>query len=127
MDMSTSLIADHYCLSHVSAATIPGSRLSNILARMYQGEPVTKHALDFLQQQDFPDLYRLACGEITHEDYVAGLDAAFLGSHEAAKAARQAKECERQALEAHYRARKNINPAGNAAPDMDWEAELSAS
>ena len=123
MDGSTSFIADHYCVSHVSAAIIPGSRLSNILARMYQGEPMTKHALDFLQQQDLPDLYRLACGETTHEDYIAGLDAAYLGRHEAAKAARQAKESERQALEADRLTRKTMYPAREAAPRMDLEAE----
>lgn len=123
MSMSTSFIADHYCVSHVSAATIPGSRLSNVLARMYQGEPVSRHALDFLQQQELLDLYRLACGEITHKDYIAGLDAAYLKKYEAAKAARQAKESEQQALEAHYRMLSNMNPARNAFPVRDWKAE----
>jgi hypothetical protein len=123
MDRSTSFVADHYLVSHVSAATIPGSRLSNILAQMYQGHPLTKLALDFLKQQNLPGLYRLACGDVTHEAYIAGLDAAYLARHQAAKEAHQAKESERQAREVHHFTRRSMNPARKAAPTMDWEPD----
>lgn len=115
MGSSTNLVADYYCVSHIPAATIPNSRLSDILARMHQGRPLTKYSLDFLQQQNLPGLYRLACGEITHEIYIAGLDPAYLSRHQAAKAANQAKETERQALAANYPVRKTV-------PKMDREA-----
>lgn len=123
MDSSTYFVADFYCVSHISAATIPGSRLSDILARVHQGRPLTKHALAFLHEQGLPGLYRLACGEMTHEAYLAGLDPAFLARYQAARAAHQAKESERQALEAHDLARKTQYPARKEAPKMDWEAE----
>jgi hypothetical protein len=45
---------------------------------MHQGRPLTQYALDFLRQQDLPGLFPLACGEITHEAYVAALDADYL-------------------------------------------------
>ncbi len=91
---------------------------------MQQGRPLTKLALDFLQQQqDLPGLYRLACGEITHEAYIAGLNTEHLERNKAAKAAHQAKESERQALEAHYLARETKYRAPKAAPKVDGEAE----
>jgi hypothetical protein len=102
VDRSTFLVADHYCVSHVPAATIPGSRLSSILARMHQGSPLTKYALDFLRQQDPPGLFRLACGEISHDAYIAGLAPDFLARHQAAKVAHQAKEVELQVLQVQY-------------------------
>jgi hypothetical protein len=87
MSNSTNLVADYYCVSHIAAATIPCSRLSTILARMHQGLPLTKHSLDFLRQQYLPSLYLLACGEITHDTYITGLDPASLSRHQAAKVA----------------------------------------
>lgn len=123
MDPSTSFVADYYCVSHISAATILGSRLSNILARMHQGRPLTQYALDFLRQQDLPGLFPLACGEITHEAYIAGLDSVYLARNQAAKAAHQAKQSEQQALEAHYLPCRITYPVPKAAPKMDWEAD----
>lgn len=123
MDTSASFVADYYCVSHISAATILGSRLSNILTRMHQGRPLTQYTLDFLRQQDLPGLFPLACGEITYEAYIAGLDSAYLAKNQAAKAAHQAKESKRQALEAHYLPCRTTYPAPKAAPKIDWEAE----
>ncbi|WP_291995628.1 hypothetical protein [Candidatus Accumulibacter sp. ACC003] len=129
MGTSTSLVADHYCVSHISAATIPGSRLSTILARMHQGHPLTKFALDFLREQGLPGLLRLACGEITHEAYLAELDADCLKENQAAKAAHQAREAEAQAREAHYLprrtdylARRSKYLAAKVASEAEWEA-----
>jgi hypothetical protein len=123
MGTSTFFVADHYCVSHIPAATIPGSRLSNILARMQQGLPLTKYALEFLAQQNLPGLYRLACGEIAHEAYIAELDPDYLRRNEAAKAVHQAKEAEQQALAAHYPVRKTRGLAHKATSKLDWEAE----
>ena len=123
MSSSTNIVADYYCVSHISAAIIPSSRLSGILARMHQGRPLTKYSLDFLQQQGLPGLYRLACGEITHEAYVTGLDPASLSRHQAAKVANEAKETALQALTAHYRVRKTNHPPGSTAHEIDRETE----
>jgi hypothetical protein len=120
---SAFLVADHYGVSHIPAATILGSRLSSILARMHQGRPLTQYALDFLREQDLPGLFRLASGEITHEAYVAALDADFLKENQAAKAVHQAREAEAQALEAHYLARRTKYVAAKTASKAEWEAE----
>ena len=123
MSSSTNIVADYYCVSHISAAIIPSSRLSGILAGMHQGRPLTKHSLDFLLQQGLLDLYRLACGEITHEAYITGLDPASLSKHQAAKVANEAKETAQQALTAHYRVWKTNHPAGSTAHEIDRETE----
>jgi hypothetical protein len=123
MSSSTNIIADYYCVSHISAATIPSSRLSDILARMHQGRPLTKHSLDFLQQQNLLGLYRLACGEITHEAYITGLDPSSLSKHQAAKVMNEAKQTERQSLASHYRVQKTNHPPGSAAQEFDRETE----
>lgn len=123
MSSSTNIIADYYCVRHISAATIPCTRLSDILARMHQGRPLTKHALDFLQQQCFPGLYRLACGEITYEAYITGLDHASLSLHQAAKMVNDAKESELKALAANYHVRKTHHYSGGTSQKLDWETE----
>ena len=124
MSASTNIVADYYCVSHIANATIPGSRLSDILGRMHQGRPLTKYSLDFLQQQDIPGLYRLACGEITHEAYVMGIDPASLSRHQAAKVANDAREVEQQALAAQYPVRKPHHPRGSTAHDRETEHKL---
>ncbi len=123
MVSSINLIADYYCVSHIPAATIPSSRLSGILARMYQGLPLTKHSQDFLQQQNLLGLYRIACGEITHEVYIAGLDPAYLSRHQAAKAANQAKEDQQQIRAAHYLSLSANHTVRKMVTKMEREAE----
>ncbi|MDC7703839.1 hypothetical protein [Vogesella indigofera] len=123
MGNSIALVADYFRVSHVSSATIPNSRLSNILAKMHQGRSLTKHSLDFLQQQNLPELYRLACREITYEAYVAGLDPDYLRMHQVAQSASQAKDAELQALAAHYLAQKSNHSTRKNVRKMDSEAE----
>lgn len=119
MSSSTNAVADYYCVSYIPAATIPGSRLSGILARMHQGQSLTKQSLDFLQQQSLFELYRLACGEITYKTYISGLDPASLSRHQAARAANEAREAELMALASHYRIRKTNHPHGNSANEIE--------
>ena len=123
MGSSAALVADHFRVSHIHAATIPNSRLSDILAKMHQGRPLTKHSLDFLQQQNLPGLYRLACGEITHEAYIAGLDPDYLSMHQVAQSASQAKETERQAIAAHYLSQKPNHSGRKTVQKMDSESQ----
>ena len=119
MSSSTNAVADYYCVSHIPAATIPSSRLSSILAMMHGGQSLTKHSLDFLQQQSLFDLYRLACGEITYSTYITGLDPVSLKRHQAARAANEAKEAERLALAARYRIRKTNHPNAGSANEIE--------
>ena len=123
MATSTPLVAEHFRVSHIPAATIPNSRLSNILSKMHQGQTLTKHSLNFLQQQSLPELYRLACGEITHEAYVAELDPNYLIMNQKAYSVNQAKETERQALASHYLAQKHNRSVRKNVQKLDSEAE----
>lgn len=127
MGSSAILVAAYFYVSHIPAAISPNSRLSNILVRMHQGQPLTTHSLDFLQHQNLPGLYRLACGEITYETYIASLDPACLSRHQAAKTVNQAKEIEKEEIErqalAHYLAQKTNQAAFKATKKRDWEAE----
>lgn len=123
MSNFTNIVADYFHVSHIAAATIPNSRLSTILAKMYQGLPLTKHSLDFLQQQYLPGLYLLACGEIAHDVYIAELDPASLNKHQIAKVANEAKETDRQILAAYFRIQNTNLPPGNTARKIDRETE----
>lgn len=119
MSNSANVVADYFCLSHIAAATIPNSRLNAILARMHQGLTLTKHSLNFLQQQQIPGLYLYACGEITHDEYIAGIEPEFLQAHQAAKVANDAKDNERQALAEHFQSRKNLRQSASAAQESE--------
>lgn len=124
MDTSILLVADHFRVSHIPAATIPGSRLSNILAQMQEGHRLTSLALGFLQRQELPGLYRLACKEITYEAYIADLDTEQLRRNQAAMAALKAKESERQELASHHRAARPKYNATRDDPDSANPREL---
>lgn len=120
MGSHTNIVADYFCISHIPAATISGSRLSDILVRMYEARPLTELSLGFLKRQNLPGLYRLACGEISHQAYIAEIDPACLNSHLAAKAALQAKIAEQQAVDLAQRANR---AARHAAAKLAQEAE----
>lgn len=109
MGSSTYYIAYHYCVGHIPAATIPASRLSDILGRMHQGCPLTEHSLNYLQQQSLPGLYRLAASQITYEAYISALDPAFVARQQVAKAEQQAKDAQRLARETEYLPSKVMN------------------
>lgn len=91
-------IACHFFVSHIAGATIPASRLSNILDSMYRGRPLTVLSLNYLQQQNLTELHQLATGQITYEAYIAALDPALVAREQAAEAEHQAKEARLAAL-----------------------------
>ncbi|MBK9703149.1 MAG: hypothetical protein IPO75_06620 [Betaproteobacteria bacterium] len=129
MDTSILLVADHFKVGHIPAATIPGSRLSNILAQMQEGHRLTSLALGFLQRQELPGLYRLACGELTHEAYIAGLDTEQLRRNQAAMMALKAKndrESQYRAARPKYNATKD-NSDSTAARNLRHKREREAS
>lgn len=92
-------IASHFCVSRIIGATIPATRLSNILEKMFRGRPLTALSLRYLQQQNLTELHQLASGQITYESYISALDPALLAREQAAKVEHHAKEAERLALE----------------------------
>ncbi|WP_186405449.1 cell envelope integrity protein TolA [Candidatus Accumulibacter aalborgensis] len=120
MSSSTYDIAYYYCVSHIPAATIPASRLSNILDTMHQGRPLTAYSLNYLLQQNLPGLYQLATGQISYDAYITALDPAFVASQQIAQAEYQAKEAQRLAREAEYlRSRAALSAASGRNPKND--------
>lgn len=119
MSNSTCAIACHYCVGDISAATIPASRLSNILGTMHQGLPLTAYSLNYLQQQNLTGLHQLAIGQITYEAYIAALDPAFVASQKIAEAEHKAKEAQRVAREAEY-----VHRQASRAADREAERKL---
>lgn len=92
-------VACHFCVSHITGATIPATRLSNILESIFRGQPLTSLSLNYLQQQNLNELYQLATGQITYEGFIAALDPALVAREQAAKAEHQAKKADRLAQE----------------------------
>lgn len=109
-------IARHFCVSDIPGATIPATRLSNILDSMYHGRPLTALSLMYLQKQNLTGLHLLATGQITYEAFVAVADQATVTRLQAVEAERQAKETERLAREAEWAAKyKREREAAEAA------------
>ncbi|WP_043199562.1 hypothetical protein [Pseudomonas putida] len=96
-------IAFHFCASRITGATIPGSRLSNILENMFRGRALTALSRSYLQTQNLTELLQLATGQITYEAFIAALDPVLVTSEQAAKIEHQAKEAERLVQEADWR------------------------
>ena len=70
MEMNHSTLYDiacHFCVSRISGATIPDTRLSNILESIFRGQPLTLLSLNYSRQKSLNRLYQLATGQITYE------------------------------------------------------------
>jgi hypothetical protein len=106
-------IAYHFCVSGISGATIPASRLSKILESIFFGQPLTLLSLNYLQQQNLNELYQLATGQITYEVFIAALDPALVAREQAAKAEHQAQKADRLAQERawHIEAQRKLDVA----------------
>lgn len=95
-------VARRYFVTDLSEATIPATRLRNILDSIQQGRQVTAIALNFLQKQGLISLHRLAQSAVTYEAF-CGLAQVEKDKREmAAEAALAAKEAERKANEAAW-------------------------
>lgn len=92
-------IACHFCVSRIPGATIPATRLSNILESMFRGQQLTAMSLNYLRQQNLTELHQLANGQITYEAFIAVMDPVSVAREQTAKAEHQAKEAERLAQE----------------------------
>ncbi|SOZ17282.1 hypothetical protein [Cupriavidus taiwanensis] len=98
-------IARHFCVSDIAGATIPATRLSNILNSLHHGRPLTELSLKFLQDQNLIGLQLLATGQITYEAFIAASSLELQARIQAAETARQAKEAELVAREAEWAAK----------------------
>jgi len=98
----------HYCVDDLPGASVPGSRLQNILDCIRLGTPVTPLSLAFLQQQGLEALRRLATGALSYDCFrklALGEQAARI---EAAIVARLARETEARARDAAMQARMKL-------------------
>ena len=132
-------IARHFCMSDVPAAIVPGTRLGDILDKMYSGRPLSALALNYLQQQSFGLLYQLAVAEISYDSFVAmagaaqeSRDAAAALKQQAIAEERLAQEARRRAMEDEWIARRKSELAAAEAAriarmsDPSYLAEMKA-
>jgi hypothetical protein len=95
-------VALHYCVDDLPSASVPGSRLQNILDCLRLGRPVTPLSLGFLQQQGLEALHRLTTGVLSYDrflDLARTEQATRIEASTAARLAREAEECAREAEE----------------------------
>jgi hypothetical protein len=90
-------IACHFRVSRIPSAIVPGTRLSTLLEKLFNGHPLSPLSLGFLESQRISGLDGLARGEITYEAYLSAMDPALLAQEEAAKATHKAAELKRKA------------------------------
>ncbi len=79
-------LAIQYGLGHIESACIPGTRLSDLLAKLNAGKPLSLLALQYLKQQRLDRLHRLAVGDITTDAYFSTLDQTKIAEQRAARA-----------------------------------------
>lgn len=100
--------ARHYCLDDLPGASVPGSRLANILDCIRLGTPVTSLSRTFLQQQGLEALHRLATGALSYDRFRKLALAEQAARIEAATAAKLAREAEARARDAAMQARMKL-------------------
>ncbi|MCQ4277760.1 hypothetical protein NA643_01545 [Pseudomonas stutzeri] len=100
-------IARHYRVSHLEGVVT--SPLSNILAALYQGRPLSAAYLNYLKIKGLPRLYALAIGQVTYESYISDLNAAEVvrTTAETRLALAEAQKRRRDAAEAALIARES--------------------
>lgn len=63
-------VARKYHVEDLSGASIPGSRITNILKQMESGTPLSNFTLEYLSKNDFLALFRYAKNEISFSDFL---------------------------------------------------------
>ncbi len=95
-------IAYYFCVSHISGALIPATRISKILESIFHKRPLTALSLQYLQKLNLSELHQLAIGQLTYEAFIAALDPALVAREQAAKEKHQALELERLTQHAQW-------------------------
>ena len=88
-------LATKYFLTHHSGATVPGTRLNNILRNLEQGHRLSELALKYLQEEGLVALQQLVQGEITYETFCKIETVEQARREQAADAERQSAEAAR--------------------------------
>lgn len=95
-------VAHRYFVTDRPDASIPATRLSNILDSLQQGRQLSSIALNYLQKQELTSLHRLAQSEVTYEAFCAFGRVEQVKREIAVQAERDAKETEKKASEAAW-------------------------
>lgn len=108
IDLTPMDVACRYFVNDLPGATIPATRLRNILDSLRQGRQVTANALNYMQEQGLIALHRFARGEITYEAFCEAAEAERATREKSAKAARLASEAEQKCREAAWAAKYEL-------------------
>jgi len=92
VDQSRIDLASKYFVTDLPGATIPATRLQNILENLEQGRTLSEHALMYLQQHGLTALQQFAQGEITYEAFCKATSEEHAKREQAAEAKRQKEE-----------------------------------
>jgi hypothetical protein len=95
-------VAHRYFVTDRLDASIPATRLRNILESLQQGRQLSSIALNYLQKQGLASLERLAQSEVTYEAFCEFARVEQVKREFSAQAEREAKEAEKQASEAAW-------------------------
>lgn len=98
--------ASYFLVSDLPAATIPASRLRDILDKLEDRRPLTTNQLNYLRAQGLAALGKFARGEITYETFREEAHGEQLQRKAAAEAERQAQHAAMQARIAEQEARE---------------------
>lgn len=98
--------ASHFLVSDLPGASIPASRLRDILDNLKQHRPLTTLQFTFLRQQGLTALGRFARGEITYDAFREAASAEQVQRQQAAEAERQAEHAAMLARAAEQKARE---------------------
>lgn len=98
----------HYCVDDLPGASVPGTRLQNILDCLQLGRQVTRLSLGFLQQQGLEALHRLATGVLSYSSFRELALAEQAIRIEVATAAKLALEAEKRARDAAMQERMKL-------------------
>jgi hypothetical protein len=103
-DLSSTDVVRRYFVNDLPGASIPATRLRNIINNLDQGHLPTTLALNYIQQQGLAALHRLALREITYEEFCKAAIAEQAQRGLAAEALQQIKEAERLVREKEQKA-----------------------
>ncbi len=109
--MNGSDASRYYFVDDRADASVPATRLRNVLDALQQGRPLSALALKYLQQQGLAALHRFAQGESTYESFSTSAQAEQAKRVAAAENDRVAQQAARLIEEAAYRAREQAKRA----------------
>lgn len=116
-------IAHLYCVDDIQAASLPGTRLEQVLERIQLGQPITRLGLEYLKNQGFDALFRFTTDSLGYEAFLEIATVERTHRIEAAAAAKVAHEVEEKFREAELLA---ASEAAKKIREAQLQAEAEA-